>query len=62
MAADTSKLDTPSTDDDMVEFSEVTTLCKRWMIDFHFVSMCRYFKEDQLEEFEKTVINLDCKL
>ncbi|XP_062335989.1 telomeric repeat-binding factor 1 [Osmerus eperlanus] len=59
MAADTSHLETPSTDDDMVEFSKVTTLCKRWMIDFHFVSMCRYFKEDKLEEFEKTVINLD---
>uniref|UniRef100_A0AAZ3PY78 Telomeric repeat-binding factor n=1 Tax=Oncorhynchus tshawytscha TaxID=74940 RepID=A0AAZ3PY78_ONCTS len=48
-----------STTDENVCFSDVTTVVKRWMIDFSFVSLCQFFKEGKFEEFNQTISTLE---
>ncbi|KAM3860721.1 telomeric repeat-binding factor 1 [Diretmus argenteus] len=38
-----------------VDFSHVEAVANGWMLDFWFVSLCRYFKEDKLDEFNETL-------
>lgn len=38
-----------------VNFCEVESVAKSWMIDFNFLSLCRYFKEQNAESFSKTL-------
>ncbi|XP_064805764.1 telomeric repeat-binding factor 1 [Oncorhynchus masou masou] len=48
-----------STTDENVCFSDVTTVVKKWMIDFSFVSLCQFFKEGKFEEFNRTISTLE---
>ncbi|CAB1341226.1 unnamed protein product [Coregonus sp. 'balchen'] len=48
-----------STTDESVCFTDVETVAKRWMIDFSFVSLCRFFKEGKFEEFNQTISTLE---
>uniref|UniRef100_UPI0037E826B5 telomeric repeat-binding factor 1 n=1 Tax=Semicossyphus pulcher TaxID=241346 RepID=UPI0037E826B5 len=41
--------------DENVNFSHVTVVATRWTLDFMFVSLCRHFKEEKLEEFNETL-------
>lgn len=36
-------------------FSSVTTLVTGWTLDFMFLSLCRHFKEDNLDKFNETL-------
>ncbi|XP_041669727.1 telomeric repeat-binding factor 1 [Cheilinus undulatus] len=38
-----------------VNFPQVAAVATSWTLDFMFVSLCRYFKEDKLEEFNETL-------
>lgn len=63
MEADTRGTDenlTPSNnEDEMVKFSKVATVAKLWMVDFYFITLCRFFKEGELKKFNKTLSILD---
>uniref|UniRef100_A0A673APJ6 Uncharacterized protein n=1 Tax=Sphaeramia orbicularis TaxID=375764 RepID=A0A673APJ6_9TELE len=41
--------------DTNVDFSQVKTVATGWMLDFLFVSLCRSFKENNLDEFKDTI-------
>lgn len=36
-------------------FSSVTSLVSGWTLDFMFLSLCRYFKEGNLDKFNETL-------
>lgn len=38
-----------------VSFSRVSTVATEWMLDFLFISLCRRFKEGNLDEFSNTL-------
>lgn len=38
-----------------VNFCEVESVAKLWMIDFNFLLLCRYYKEQNAEKFSKTL-------
>uniref|UniRef100_A0A3P8XSK1 HTH myb-type domain-containing protein n=1 Tax=Esox lucius TaxID=8010 RepID=A0A3P8XSK1_ESOLU len=42
-----------STTDSCVPFSDVAVIAKRWMIDFTFLSLCKFFKEQNFKEFNQ---------
>ncbi|XP_047424844.1 telomeric repeat-binding factor 1 [Mugil cephalus] len=41
--------------DEIVSFPQVAAVATGWMLDFLFVSLCRHFKEDKLDEFNETI-------
>lgn len=41
--------------EESVSFSQVTAVATEWIQDFLFVSLCRHFKEGNLDEFNKTI-------
>ncbi|MEQ2279062.1 hypothetical protein AMECASPLE_005680 [Ameca splendens] len=45
----------PSSTDENVDFTHVTAVASRWMLDFTFVSLCRSFKEGNFDEFNETL-------
>ncbi|CAL8292737.1 unnamed protein product [Lota lota] len=50
-----------------LDFSHVTAIASRWMLDFSFTSLCRHFKEGKLDDFDHTLKTLEaisqgCKL
>lgn len=44
-----------STTSARVNICEVESVAKSWMIDFSFLSLCRYYKEQNVEKFSKTL-------
>ncbi|KAG7488570.1 hypothetical protein MATL_G00035660, partial [Megalops atlanticus] len=48
-----------SSTDDSVAFSDVETVAKGWMLDFLFISACRFFKEDRHLEFNRSLQSLE---
>lgn len=58
-----SDIDEKSTtaNDENVPFSQVTAVATEWILDFFFVSLCRQFKEGNLEGFKETMSNFECK-
>ncbi|XP_020501833.2 telomeric repeat-binding factor 1 [Labrus bergylta] len=48
-----------SNEEQRVSFPQVTVVVTRWTLDFLFVSLCRYFKEDKLDEFNDTLSNYE---
>lgn len=38
-----------------VSFSRVSAVATEWMLDFLFISLCRRFKEGNLDEFSNTL-------
>lgn len=42
-----------------IDFSQVKAVATGWMLDFLFVSLCRSFKEDNLEEFKETIAAIE---
>lgn len=40
---------------DEKSFSGVTTLVTEWTLDFMFISLCRHFKNGNLEKFNETL-------
>ncbi|XP_035267990.1 telomeric repeat-binding factor 1 isoform X2 [Anguilla anguilla] len=42
-----------------VNFSDIQAVVDGWMIDFFFISACRFFKEDTAEEFNKSMRSLE---
>ncbi|XP_067434060.1 telomeric repeat-binding factor 1 [Thunnus thynnus] len=49
------KTATTNNTDESVQFSRVTAVASRWMQDFLFVSLCRRFKEGNLDAFNETL-------
>uniref|UniRef100_UPI003AAA7D48 telomeric repeat-binding factor 1 n=1 Tax=Centroberyx gerrardi TaxID=166262 RepID=UPI003AAA7D48 len=41
--------------DKTVKFSHITAVATGWMLDFSFVSLCRHFKEGEVDEFTETL-------
>ncbi|CAJ1082258.1 telomeric repeat-binding factor 1 [Xyrichtys novacula] len=39
--------------DESVSFPRITAVVTRWTLDFTFVSLCRYFKEGKIDEFDE---------
>ena len=56
------KTATPNNTDESVQFSRVTAVASRWMQDFLFVSLCRRFKEGNLDAFNETLSTFKGKL
>lgn len=44
-----------STTDARVNFCDVESVAKSWMIDFSFLSLCRFYKEQNADRFSKTL-------
>ncbi|TSK98377.1 Telomeric repeat-binding factor 1 [Bagarius yarrelli] len=44
-----------STTGSKMNISEVESVAKSWMIDFNFLSLCRYYREQNAEKFSKTL-------
>ncbi|KAJ8010889.1 hypothetical protein DPEC_G00079830 [Dallia pectoralis] len=42
-----------------VRFNDVAVIANRWMIDFKFISLCRFFKQENVKEFNKTISTLE---
>lgn len=38
-----------------VNFCEVESVAKSWMIDFNFLLLCRFYKEQHAEKFSQTL-------
>ncbi|XP_010884274.1 telomeric repeat-binding factor 1 [Esox lucius] len=51
-----------STTDSCVPFSDVAVIAKRWMIDFTFLSLCKFFKEQNFKEFNQAISTLEAIL
>ncbi|XP_036411176.1 telomeric repeat-binding factor 1 [Megalops cyprinoides] len=51
-----------SSTDDSAAFSDVETVAKGWMLDFLFISACRFFKEDRHLEFNRSLQSLEAIL
>ncbi|XP_061093576.1 telomeric repeat-binding factor 1 isoform X2 [Conger conger] len=45
--------------DDCVAFSDIEVVANGWMIDFFFISACRFFKQEKHEEFNKSLQSLE---
>ncbi|KAM6971532.1 telomeric repeat-binding factor 1 [Tautogolabrus adspersus] len=48
-----------SNTDQIVSFPQITAVVTRWTLDFMFVSLCRYFKEDKLDKFNETLSSFE---
>ncbi|KAJ8413419.1 hypothetical protein AAFF_G00094150 [Aldrovandia affinis] len=48
--------------DDCVAFSDAETVAKSWMVDFLFISVCHYFKEDKHAEFNQSLRSLEAMI
>lgn len=48
--------------DESVSFPRVTAVVTGWTLDFMFVSLCRHFKEGELDEFNETLSAFEGKL
>ncbi|KAM8881439.1 telomeric repeat-binding factor 1 [Synchiropus picturatus] len=51
--------DTQAEEGENVPFSQVTAVATEWMLDFHFVSLCRCFKEGEQEEFSEILSSFE---
>ncbi|XP_053716916.1 telomeric repeat-binding factor 1 [Synchiropus splendidus] len=51
--------DTQAEDGENVPFSHVTAVATEWMLDFHFVSLCRCFKEGEQEAFSEILSSFE---
>lgn len=48
--------------EETLSFSRVTAVATGWMLDFLFVSLCRSFKKEELDEFNESLSIFECKL
>ncbi|XP_026879763.2 telomeric repeat-binding factor 1 isoform X2 [Electrophorus electricus] len=57
-----------TSDGGKLTFSEVECVTKSWIVDFYFLSLCRYYKEKNVAKFSKTlrafevIVDDDCHL
>ncbi|XP_018609428.2 telomeric repeat-binding factor 1 isoform X1 [Scleropages formosus] len=51
-------VDISNSTEERAEFSRVESAARGWMLDFCFVSLCHYFKEDKLEQFNRCLNEL----